>query len=80
MAPLLQFLCLFALFSLSFSEGKGGPRDSVCKSDNKGLIPQKGHGKEKDHGKEYNVTIILIKEKDNQTVDCVENNERYIGT
>ena len=82
MAPLLKLLSLFALLSLSHSESKGGPRDSVCKSNNKGFIPFGQHG---DTGmdvqkKGYKVFITLIREVDNQTVTCVEGNTKYIGT
>ena len=79
MAALLQLLSLFVLLSLCHSESKNGPRDSVCKS--KGFIPTSGHGEDpKLDKKEYNITITLIREKDNQIVDCVENSTRYIGT
>ena len=81
MAPLLQLLSLFVLLSLCHSELNGGPRDSVCRSSNEGFIPGHGHGKRPNLDEEkYKVTISLIREKDNQTVDCVENSTRYIGT
>ena len=81
MAPLLQFLSLFVLLSLCHSESRGGPRDSVCKSDNRGFMLYKGHGERRKLDEEaYKVTISLIREKDNQIVDCVENSTRYIGT
>ena len=80
MAALLQLLSLFVLLSLCHSESKGGPRDSVCNSNNKGFMLKAGHGKRLVLDEKYNVTIILIREKDNKIVDCVENSTRYIGT
>ena len=81
MAPLLQLLSIFVLLSLSHSESKGGPRVSVCDSDNKGLIPKWSHGERKSlDEKEYKVTVTLLREKDNKPVDCVDDKaRRYIG-
>lgn len=69
------------LVSLSHSESKGGPRVSVCHSDNKGLVPKWDHGTRKllDE-KEYKVTVTLLRESDMQPVDCVDDKARkYIG-
>ena len=79
MAVLVQlFILLPALLPLCYSEGKGGPRDSICRS--KGFVPFKGHDPRKIFAQEHHkVTITLIREKDNEIVDCVEDDERYTG-
>lgn len=81
--PLLQLLSLFLLLSLCYSESKGGPRVSVCASDNKGLVPKRGHGPDpKLDEKEYNITITMRysnKPNDEQIVDCVEDKTLYNG-
>lgn len=75
----LQFLSLFLLLSLSNSE-REGPRDSVCRSNNKGFLPFRGHGlRPKLNETKFNVTIMLVKEDNNQTVTCVEEKTRYRG-
>lgn len=81
MAALLQLLSLFVLLSLCQSESKGGPRDSVCNSDNTGFLPSKGHGIPPAlDEEEYKVTVTLIKQNNNQAVNCVDNKTDYIGT
>ena len=80
MASLLQLFSLFLLLSLCHSESLRGPRDSVCKVNNKGFMLKGGHGKRPVLDEEkYKVTISLIREKDHQIVDCVEDSTRYIG-
>ena len=79
MALLVQlFILLLALLPLCDSESTGGPRDSICRT--KGFVPFKGHDPRKIFSQEhYKVTVTLIREKDNETVDCVEDDAKYTG-
>jgi len=78
---LLQLFSFFLLLSLSHSESKGGPRESVCSEDNIGFKLKEGHGPVPDLDKEkYKATITLVKEGDDTPVDCVEGGKtKYEG-
>jgi len=78
---LLQFFTFFVLLSLSHSRSKGGPRESICSSDNVGFKLKEGHGPVPELDQEQlNVSITLVKEVENTPVDCVEGGKtKYNG-